>query len=43
LINSNAISDVLFSISIKLFFTSPNCKVMSSTVLFILPINVCCN
>jgi hypothetical protein len=32
LLISNVIADVLFSISVKLFFTSPNCKVMSSTV-----------
>jgi hypothetical protein len=42
-LNSNVISDVLFSISLTLFFTSPNCKVTSSTVLFILLINVSCN
>jgi hypothetical protein len=34
LLNSNVISDVLFSISVNLFFSSPNCKVTSSTVLF---------
>ena len=43
LLNSNVISDVLFSISFKMFFTSHNCKVTSSTVLFILLINVSCN
>jgi hypothetical protein len=41
--DSNVISDVLFSISVNLFFTSPNCKVTSSAVLFMLPINVSCN
>jgi hypothetical protein len=43
LLSSNVTSSVLFSISVKLFFTLPNCKVTSSTVLFILPINVSCN
>jgi hypothetical protein len=43
LLNSNVISEVLLSISVKLFFTLPNCSVTSSTVLFIFLINVSCN
>jgi hypothetical protein len=40
---TNVISDVLFSISVKLCFTSHTCNVTSSTIVFMLLINFSCN